>query len=819
MLGQRCSSGLDPEGPLGEQWEEVLGSYDPSLCPCSRACGDRSLEVGLKLSRSPSLESCVRMYDANLEEGGSAYQEEGQQQQQEEQVQQQLLQQMQQQQQQQQQQEQQHVFVAQLEQQGQSRLESFCRASLQQQQQQQQQQRQQQQLQQQVQQVRGYTQFHQEQIFWLPQKCFSNTSDLISSSAATADAAATATGAPLHCKRTKPWHATSASVKPLFFSSQDETQASPGGTCLPPWEPREPSADCHLGSVDPSRASRSSSSCMSSRNSSSIFSDEWDEPPCVEHQQQQQDKRRLLPQEEQKAGMQSLLLPGAKLSSAGQDTQQQQQQQQREEEEALLQQQPPFDVTHVAAERALRREAQEQHLLPFLCAHQQDLEQHGKQTVQNYSAQQQQQQVQKQEREDAGIFALKLRRLDPWALPFVPLKKECSLLSSHHHQQQQQQQQQISLPATLEEECFLQQALGQQQPRSYLQEHSQHDDKQQQQQQQQQLEEQQQQEQRAQEQPQKATQRRQQRRRQVPRVRAESPCCSSRKKARGERQDWGRLLVRSKSEAKPAMSTRSSLRVGRSRLLVKSETKRETAAASSPLACCELPGECGGTQSSNTGSGDSKSCETNSSSSSNSSNSNSGSSNSSSSSSGGVEGESSGAPCSCVGERQLPQLTNGVRCVRGAPRATVQQLYGQIYDLKALALQLDCVQLDQLDPGNFDRTYRYGKSYAVGDLGRKLLLVVVREKLEARACGQLKFLTLTDLFRLAHELGLWDFALKVAMAYRSGSLRIPKGVKQRQQQQRRQQQQQNSTRPSKPQSTATGGVTCVRRRPPIRANG
>lgn len=45
---------------------------------------------------------------------------------------------------------------------------------------------------------------------------------------------------------------------------------------------------------------------------------------------------------------------------------------------------------------------------------------------------------------------------------------------------------------------------------------------------------------------------------------------------------------------------------------------------------------------------------------------------------------------------------------------------------------------------------------------------------QAGACGQLKFLTLTDLFRLAHELGLWEFALKVAMAYKAGGLRIPK---------------------------------------------
>ena len=44
------------------------------------------------------------------------------------------------------------------------------------------------------------------------------------------------------------------------------------------------------------------------------------------------------------------------------------------------------------------------------------------------------------------------------------------------------------------------------------------------------------------------------------------------------------------------------------------------------------------------------------------------------------------------------------------------------------------------------------------------------------ACGQLKFLTLADLFRLAHELGLWEFALKVAMAYKAGSLKIPKGL-------------------------------------------
>lgn len=47
--------------------------------------------------------------------------------------------------------------------------------------------------------------------------------------------------------------------------------------------------------------------------------------------------------------------------------------------------------------------------------------------------------------------------------------------------------------------------------------------------------------------------------------------------------------------------------------------------------------------------------------------------------------------------------------------------------------------------------------------------------MQAGTCGQLKFLTLTDLFRLAHELGMWSFALKVSMAYKAGGLRIPKG--------------------------------------------
>ncbi|CDJ46615.1 hypothetical protein, conserved [Eimeria brunetti] len=70
------------------------------------------------------------------------------------------------------------------------------------------------------------------------------------------------------------------------------------------------------------------------------------------------------------------------------------------------------------------------------------------------------------------------------------------------------------------------------------------------------------------------------------------------------------------------------------------------------------------------------------------------------------------------------------KSVRGAPRATVQQLYGQTYDLEALALSIDAAPIDALDPGGFDRAYAQGKRFAVGDLGRKLLLVVVREKLE-----------------------------------------------------------------------------------------
>lgn len=82
--------------------------------------------------------------------------------------------------------------------------------------------------------------------------------------------------------------------------------------------------------------------------------------------------------------------------------------------------------------------------------------------------------------------------------------------------------------------------------------------------------------------------------------------------------------------------------------------------------------------------------------------------------------------------RQVPELTRGVKCVRGAARATVQQLYGQMYDLEALAVELDRANIDDLDPGDFDRSYHQGKRFAVGDLGRKLLLIVVREKLEVR---------------------------------------------------------------------------------------
>ena len=75
-------------------------------------------------------------------------------------------------------------------------------------------------------------------------------------------------------------------------------------------------------------------------------------------------------------------------------------------------------------------------------------------------------------------------------------------------------------------------------------------------------------------------------------------------------------------------------------------------------------------------------------------------------------------------------MRRGGKSIRGAPRATVQQLYGQTYDLEALALELDATHIDDIDPGGFDRNYSQGKRFAVGDLGRKLLLVVVREKLE-----------------------------------------------------------------------------------------
>lgn len=88
--------------------------------------------------------------------------------------------------------------------------------------------------------------------------------------------------------------------------------------------------------------------------------------------------------------------------------------------------------------------------------------------------------------------------------------------------------------------------------------------------------------------------------------------------------------------------------------------------------------------------------------------------------------------------RQVPELTRGVKCVRGAARATVQQLYGQMYDLEALAVELDRANIDDLDPGDFDRSYHHGKRFAVGDLGRKLLLIVVREKLEVRPFGEVK---------------------------------------------------------------------------------
>ncbi|PHJ18723.1 hypothetical protein CSUI_007441, partial [Cystoisospora suis] len=48
------------------------------------------------------------------------------------------------------------------------------------------------------------------------------------------------------------------------------------------------------------------------------------------------------------------------------------------------------------------------------------------------------------------------------------------------------------------------------------------------------------------------------------------------------------------------------------------------------------------------------------------------------------------------GERCITELTRGNRCIRGAPRATVQQLYGQTYDLEALALEIDRTSLDAL---------------------------------------------------------------------------------------------------------------------------
>ncbi|PFH34820.1 hypothetical protein BESB_068530 [Besnoitia besnoiti] len=139
------------------------------------------------------------------------------------------------------------------------------------------------------------------------------------------------------------------------------------------------------------------------------------------------------------------------------------------------------------------------------------------------------------------------------------------------------------------------------------------------------------------------------------------------------------------------------------------------------------------------------------------------------------DSHSEGGEGSEGGDRCITELTKGNRCIRGAPRATVQQLYGQTYDLEALALEIDRTSLDAMDTGEIRRDYYPGVKFPVGDLGRKLLLIAVREKMEAGTCGQLKFLTLTDLFRLAYELGMWSFALKVSMAYKAGGLRIPKG--------------------------------------------
>ncbi|CBZ51699.1 conserved hypothetical protein [Neospora caninum Liverpool] len=146
-----------------------------------------------------------------------------------------------------------------------------------------------------------------------------------------------------------------------------------------------------------------------------------------------------------------------------------------------------------------------------------------------------------------------------------------------------------------------------------------------------------------------------------------------------------------------------------------------------------------------------------------------------SSSSDSGDSHSEGGEGSEGGDRCITELTKGNRCIRGAPRATVQQLYGQTYDLEALALEIDRTSLDAMDTGEIRREYYPGVKFPVGDLGRKLLLIAVREKMEAGTCGQLKFLTLTDLFRLAYELGMWSFALKVSMAYKAGGLRIPKG--------------------------------------------
>lgn len=84
------------------------------------------------------------------------------------------------------------------------------------------------------------------------------------------------------------------------------------------------------------------------------------------------------------------------------------------------------------------------------------------------------------------------------------------------------------------------------------------------------------------------------------------------------------------------------------------------------------------------------------------------------------------------GERCITELTRGNRCIRGAPRATVQQLYGQTYDLEALALEIDRTSLDALDTGEIRRDYYPGVKFPVGDLGRKLLLIAVREKMEVR---------------------------------------------------------------------------------------